>query len=78
MQFGFMPVKGTIDGVFIIRRQQEKYHAKGKKLYVFCGHRESFDRIPRKVMEWTMRKKVIPDVLVGLVMSMCGGTKTRV
>ena len=37
MQVDFMPVRGTIDAVFISRRMQEDYHAKGKKLYVFCG-----------------------------------------
>ena len=42
MQFGFMSERGTIDAVFILRRLQEEYYAKGKKLYVFCGLRESF------------------------------------
>ena len=37
-----MPESGTIDAVFIFRRLQEEHHAKGKKLYVFCGPRESF------------------------------------
>ena len=40
MQYGFMPERGTIDAVFILRRLQEEYHAKGKKVvYVFCGPR---------------------------------------
>ena len=34
MQFGFMPESGTIDAVFILRRMQEEYHAKQKRLYV--------------------------------------------
>ena len=43
MQIGFMPERGTIDAVFILRRMQEEYHAKGKKVvYVFCGPRESY------------------------------------
>ena len=37
MQFGLMPERGTIDAVFILRRLQEKEHAKGTKLHVFCG-----------------------------------------
>ena len=32
MQFGFMPGKGTIDAVFILRRLQEEYLDKEKKL----------------------------------------------
>ena len=31
MQFGFMPERGTIDAVYILRRLQEEYHARGKK-----------------------------------------------
>ena len=34
MQFGFMPGKGTIDAVFILRRLQEEYLEKEKRLYV--------------------------------------------
>ena len=33
MQFGFMPVKGTTDAIFIMRQVQEKHQAKDKKLY---------------------------------------------
>ena len=34
MQFGYLPERGTIDVVFILRRMQEEYNAKGKKLYM--------------------------------------------
>ena len=34
MQFGSMSARGTIDAVFILRRLQEEYHAKGKKMYM--------------------------------------------
>ena len=30
MQLGLMPERGRIDAVFILRRMQEEYHAKGK------------------------------------------------
>ena len=33
MQFGFMPGKGTVDAIFIVRRMQEEYQKKDKKLY---------------------------------------------
>ena len=35
MQFGFMFVRGTIDAVFMLRRMQEEYNAKGKSISVF-------------------------------------------
>ena len=34
MQFGFMPGRGTTDGLFIVRRMQEEYREKDKKLYM--------------------------------------------
>ena len=42
VQSGFMPERGTIDAVFILRRLQEKYHAKEKSCACVCGPRESF------------------------------------
>ena len=58
MQFGFRHERRTNDAVFILRRQQEEYHAKGRKSYMcFMDPEKAFDRVPRKAMEWTMRKK---------------------
>ena len=42
------------------------------------GLEKAFDRVPRKVLEWALRKKGMPDVLVGSVMSLYEGVKTRV
>ena len=38
---------------------------------------KTLHRVPRKVMEWAVRKKGIPDVLVRSVMSMYEGAKIR-
>ena len=60
MQFGFMPERGTIDAVSILRSLQEEYHARGKKLYMcFVDLEKAFDRVPNNVFEWAMRKKGI-------------------
>ena len=57
VQFGFMSERGTIDDVFILRRLQDEHLDNGK----CCMDVErSFHRVPRKVLEWAMRKKGIP------------------
>ena len=33
-QFGFMPGKGTIDALFLVRRLQEEYRAKDKRMFM--------------------------------------------
>ena len=57
MQFGFVPGRGTTDAIFIIRQLQEKYLAVNKPLYLpFADLEKAFDRVPRKVIWWAMRK----------------------
>ena len=79
MQFGFMPDKGKTDAVFILRRLQEEYLDKEKKLYMcFVDLEKAFDRVLRRVLEWAMRKRSIPEAMVRAVMSLDEGAKTRV
>ena len=74
-----MPGKGTIDAVFILRRLQEEYLDKENKLYMcLTDLKKAFDRVPRKVLEWAMRKRAIAEVMVRAVMSLYEGAKTRV
>ena len=78
MQFGSMLVIGTIDALFMLRRMQEEHHAKGKTLYMcFVDLEKAFDRVPRKVMELTLKKKGILDILVRSVMSLYEGEKNK-
>ena len=79
MQLGFLPENGTIDAAFILRRMQEEYHVKGQKLYLgFVNLEKAFDRVPRKLLEWAMRKKGMPEVLVRQVTSLYERARTRV
>ena len=65
MQFGFVPERGTVDAVYILRRLQEEHHANWRKLYVcFVDIEKVFDRVPRKVLEWALWEIGIPDVFV--------------
>ena len=47
----YIPGKGTIDAVFILRRIQEEYFDKQKKLYMCFADMEKVSyRVPRKVV----------------------------
>ena len=48
---GFMPGKGTIDAVFILRRLQEECLNKEKLYMCFVDLEKAFYRVPRKVLE---------------------------
>ena len=78
-QFGFMSGKETIDALFLVRRLQEEHRAKDKRMYMcFVDLEKTFDRVPRRVMEWAMRKKGLPEILVKAVMSLYEGAETKV
>ena len=58
---------------------QEEYREKKKKLYMyFVDIEKAFGRVPRKVMEWTIRKKGLSEVIVRAVMSLFHKAKTKV
>ena len=79
MQFDFVFGRGMTDTLFVVRRMQEEYRNKKKNLYMcFVDFEKVFDRVSRKVMEWAMRKKGLPEVIVGTVMSLHDGAKTKV
>ena len=79
MQCGFMPGRGTSDAIFIVRQLQEKYLSKKKSLYYcFVDLEKAFDRVPRRVIEFALRKKGVEEKLVQTVMRLYEGARTRV
>ena len=79
IQFGFIPGRGTTDALFIVRRMQEEYKEKDKILYTcFVNLEKIFDRVPRRAMQWGMRKNSLSDTLVKAVMSLYEVLKTKV
>jgi len=51
---------------------QEKFGAKGKKPYFgFVDLKKAFDRVPREVIRWAMRKLGVEEWSVSAVMSVC-------
>ena len=76
MQYGFMPGRGTTDAIFILTQLQEQFLHRNKHLYfVFVDLEKAFDRVPRKVLWWAMRKIGLEEWIVRLVQALYDGTK---
>ena len=79
MQCGFMLGRRKIYAIFILRQLQEKHLNKRKCLYYcFVDLEKAFDRVPRKVIEFALRKKGVEEKLVQTVMRLYEGARTRV
>ena len=78
-QFGFVPGRGTTDAIFVVRQLQEKYLAVNKRLYMaFLDLEKAFDRVPRKVIWWALRKLGVEEWIVRLVQGMYANARSRV
>ena len=78
-QFGFVPGRGTTDAIFVVRQLQEKYLAVNKRLYMaFVDLEKAFDRVPRKVIWWALRKLGVKEWIVRLVQGMYANAQSRV
>ena len=77
LQFGFIPGKGTTDAIFVVRQMQERYREKNKELYfAFIDLEKAFDRVPRDIMRWALRKAGVEEWLVQAVMSLYRNPRT--
>ena len=78
MQYGIMAGRVT-DAVFVLRRLSEKLKAKNKKLlFIFADLEKAFDRVPRKVIRFALRRKGVPEYFISEVMPLYKGCKTVV
>ena len=78
-QFGFVPGRGTTDAIFVVRQLQEKYLAANKRLYMaFVDLEKAFDRVPRKVIWWALRKLGVDEWIVRLVQGMYSNARSHV
>ena len=78
-QFGFSAGKSTSDAIFILRLIQQKYTEKKKKLYhIFIDLEKAFDRVPRSAIEWALRRQLVPEKLVRLVMALYRDARSSV
>ena len=79
MQFGFMPGCGTTDAIFIVRQIQEAYIRKNRNLFfAFVDLGKAFDRVPRKVLWWALRKVGIPELIIRVIQVMYQNARSQV
>jgi hypothetical protein len=77
MQFGFCPGKGTTDAIFVIRQVQEKFLEKKKDLWIaFVDLEKAFDRVPREVLWWSLRRLGVEEWMVTIIKALYNGAKT--
>ena len=59
VQMGLIPGRGTVDAIFMLRQIMGKYNMAASKLYiVFVDLEKAFNRVPRRVIWWALRKKM--------------------
>ena len=79
--YGFFPGKSTtVDFIvlFIVRQLQEKFARKKKLYHIFVDLEKAFDRVPREVIAWALRRKGITEGMVEAIMALYVETKSRV
>ncbi len=64
IQFGFQQDKSATDAIFVMRQLQERYMEKKKMYHVFLYLEKAFDRVPREVIAWALRRQMIPGRLI--------------
>ena len=78
-QFGFRPGMSTTEPVSALRQLQEKCRENNKDLHmVFVDLEKAFDRIPRDLIWWCLRKKGVPEEYVHIIQDMYQACKTQV
>ena len=79
MQMGFMPRRGTTDAIFIMRQLLEKYEMARRDLYmVFVDLEKAFDRFPREVIWWSLKRKGVLEREIKAIMELYTNIETSV
>ena len=78
MQYGFMPGRGAVDAVLVLRKLSEKFRDKKKLFFIFVDLEKAFDLVQREVLCFSVRLKVVQEYLVNEAMSLYKGCETAV
>uniref|UniRef100_A0A914WJ69 Reverse transcriptase domain-containing protein n=1 Tax=Plectus sambesii TaxID=2011161 RepID=A0A914WJ69_9BILA len=78
-QFGFMPGRSTTDAIFALRILTEKFREKKQQLHLtFLDMEKAYDRVPRKLIWWALRKKNVPEAYIRIIQDMYAAAETTV
>ncbi|CAK1577876.1 unnamed protein product [Parnassius mnemosyne] len=70
-QYGFQPGRGTMDPIFALRILMEKHREKNMPLhFLFLDLQKAFDCVPREMIWWALRSKLVPETYVEIVRDM--------
>ena len=57
----------------------EKFSRKKKALYhIFVDLEKAFDKVPREAIQWALRRQLVPERLVRLVMALYASSTSKV
>ena len=74
-----MSRRGTTDAIFILKQIQEKYLQKKKNIYfAFVDSEKAFDRVPRRILCWSIRRLRIDEWIIQIVKSMYDNVYSKV
>ena len=67
-QFGFMSKRSTMEALYLLRRLIERYRKKKKDLHmVFINLKKAYDRVPREIIWWVLKKKEVTKRYIELL-----------
>ena len=75
-QYGFRPGKSTTKPIFILRMMQEKYREKVH--LVFVDLEKAYDKVPRELLWWSLRKNNVPEGYIKVIQDMYKDSLTQI
>jgi Reverse transcriptase (RNA-dependent DNA polymerase) len=66
-----MPGRSTMDAIFLIRQLMERHQEQKKDLHmIFIDLEKAYDKFPRNIMWWALKRKLVPTKYVTLIKDM--------
>ena len=78
-QFGFMFGRSTMETIHTLRKLIERFKVVEKDLHmVFIDLEKAYDRVPKDVLLWALKKKAVPLKYVSIIRDMYERVVTNV